>query len=172
MSGLHVDAEPLDADAFRPFGGVFRQPERPQDAEGPGWRWWGETLALAGDARGFGLGYLDLQPTSPPSFDWAERHMRSPELVAPLHGDCLVYAAPAEHPDEPGRAPAPERFRAFRVRSGEAVLLAPGVWHGAPFAAGGPCAALVLLASGSGREDTHVVRFPDTPVAILPARRS
>jgi ureidoglycolate lyase len=171
VSRLDLTAEPLDVEAFRPFGRVFHQPERAQDAEGPGWRWWGETLALAGDARGYGLGYLDLRPAAA-RFDWAERHMRSAELVAPLGGDCLVYAGPAEHPEDPDRAPGLDRFRAFRVPAGQAVLLAPGVWHGAPFAADGPCAALVVLASGTGREDTHVVRFPDSPVAILPARRS
>jgi ureidoglycolate lyase len=170
VSRLELAAEPLDEEAFRPFGRIFREPPRPQDADGPGWRWWGETLELAGDARGYGRGYHDQRPLTP-AVDWAERHMRSAELVAPLGGDCLVYAGPAEHPDEPGRAPQLERFRAFRVPAGQAVLLAPGVWHGAPFAADGPSAALVVLASGTGREDTHVVRFPESPVAILPARR-
>jgi ureidoglycolate hydrolase len=59
----------------------------------------------------------------------------------------------------------PERLRAFRVDPGQAVLLARGVWHGAPLAleAG---SALVFLLAGTGREDTEVVRFEDAPVEI------
>jgi hypothetical protein len=46
------------------------------------------------------------------------------------------------------------------------VLLAPGVWHGAPLAEGGPARAIVLLQKGTGSDDTVVVRFEHDPVQI------
>jgi ureidoglycolate lyase len=157
--------EPLTADAFATFGDVIDRPEAAHDAEGPGWRWWGERLVLDRPDRPFAAGYLALEP-APLTFDWAERHMRSAEAVVPLGGDLVLYVGPPDHPDEPGRLPPLERFRAFVVRSGQAVVLGRGVWHGAPLVPEGPLAALVLLAEGTAREDLHLARFPDTPVEI------
>jgi ureidoglycolate lyase len=159
-------AEPLAAAAFAPFGAVVEQPGRPQDADGPGWRWWGENQLLAASERGYGVGFLDLQPTEP-AFDWAERHMRSQELIAPLNGTCLVYVGPPESLEQPHALPPLEDFHVFRVQPGQALLLGAGVWHGAPLADGGPARVMVLLQQGTGRDDTVVVRFDDRPVQIV-----
>jgi ureidoglycolate lyase len=157
----------LTAAAFAPYGKVIEMPRRPQDAAGSGWKWWGETALLEGDARPYGIGYLDLQPAEL-CFDWAERHMRSMELLIPTGGDCLVYVGPPDHPDEPAHLPPLERFEVFRVRQGQGVLLDRGVWHGAPLALERPLNVIVLLHQNTGREDTAVVRFPDSPVIIHP----
>ncbi|MFL5796816.1 MAG: ureidoglycolate lyase [Actinomycetota bacterium] len=168
---VSIPVLPLTPDAFAPYGRVVERPERDGDAEGAGWRWWAETAILAGDGRAWTVGYLDLQPAEA-RFDWAERHMRSLEAVLATAGDLLVYVGPAEHPEEPGRLPALERFRAFRVPAGAGVIMDRGVWHGAPFAANGATPALVLLLEGTGRHDVTIVRFPDSPVAIEPAQSS
>ena len=160
---------PLAAAAFAPFGHVLAQPEERADADGPGWRWWGETMLVPASERPYGVGYLRLEPAAP-RFDWAERHMRSVELIVPAGGDVLVYVAPPEHPDEPERAPARESFRVFRVREGEGVVLAQGVWHGAPLAAERPAAAFVLLLERTGSEDTVITRFEQTPIEIAIGR--
>lgn len=147
-------AQPLDEVAFTPYGTVVQQPDRPADADGPGWRWWAETAALAATDRPFCVGFLDLQP-APLRFDWAERHDRSPELIVALAGDCLVYVG--NHS---------ESFEVFRLRAGQSVILNAGVWHGAPLAADGPARAMVLLREGTGAEDTAIVRFSDQPLAV------
>ncbi len=157
----------LSAAAFAPYGQVIEMPERSQDAAGPGWRWWGETVLLEGDERPYGIGYLDLQPADL-RFDWAERHMRSMELLIPAGGDCLVYVGPPDHPEQPEQMPPLERFEVFRVRKGQGVLLGRGVWHGAPLALDRPLNVIVLLHQNTGGEDTAVVRFPDSPVSIHP----
>jgi ureidoglycolate lyase len=158
-------AETLTAAAFAPFGRVLGKPERPEDAGGPGWRWWADTMLLASDGRPFGVGYLDITP-APLRFDWAERHFRTVEVLVPLDAACLVYAGPPE-PDEPaGHLPPMESFRVFRVEPGTGVALDPGVWHGAPLAAGAPVRVLCLILERTGQEDVTVVRFPDHPVTI------
>jgi len=158
-------AEALDRDAFAPYGRVVALPERPQDAGGPGWRWWAETALLSGDGRPWGVGYLDLRPATP-QFDWAERHMRTQEAIFATSGDLLVYVGPADHPDQPDRIPSFDRFRVFRVPPGAGVVMDRAVWHGAPLAPDGPTQALVLIQEGTGRHDVTVVRFPDAPVQI------
>jgi ureidoglycolate hydrolase len=154
-----LEARRLDPDAFAGYGTVVRQPEREHDAEGPGWRWWAETASLAATGSAYGIGFLDLRP-APLRFDWAERHLRSPEMIVALAGSCLVYvSAAAPERDEPGT------FEVFRLDPGQGVILSPGVWHGAPLAVDGPAAAMVLLREGTGVEDTAIVRFRDVPVA-------
>jgi ureidoglycolate lyase len=150
---------------FAPYGKVIEMPQRKVDAAGPGWQWWGENVFLEGDARPYGIGYLDLEPADL-RFDWAERHMRTVELIIPAGGDCLVYVGPPDHLDEPGRIPPLARFQVFRVRPGQGVLLDQGVWHGAPLALDRPLNAIVLLHQHTGQEDTTVVRFAETPVII------
>ena len=163
--GPTLPVRPLTREAFAPFGRVIGRPERGHDAEGPGWRWWAETVALDGDDRSWGIGYLDLEPADL-RFDWAERHLRTLEAVIPVSGDCLLYVAPPEHLDEPGRLPPFDHFQVFGVPAGSGVVLDRGVWHGAPLADGGPARAVVLILEGTGRDDVTVVRFEATPVAI------
>jgi ureidoglycolate lyase len=163
---MKLTLEELTPEAFAPFGAVIEQPRRERDAAGPGWAWWGEIATLAGGDRPYALGYLDLKP-APLRFDWAERHMHSDELLVPMGEACLVYVGPAEHPEEPGRLPPLERFRAFKVARGQAVLLHQGVWHGAPLAPDKPLKVLVALLHDTGRVDGHVVRFESTPVEIV-----
>lgn len=111
----------LTAEAFAPFGRVIMRPDRDRDAEGSGWSWWAETVILEGHGRPWGVGYLDLSPSAA-RFDWAERHMRSIEAIVPIDGSCLVYVAPPERFDDPGRLPAFERFEVFRVPPGRGVV--------------------------------------------------
>jgi ureidoglycolate hydrolase len=151
----------LTQEAFAPYGTVVRPPDRSQDATGPGWRWWAETVLLEGDGRRWGIGYLDLEPAPAPGFDWAERHLRSTEAIIPVSGGCLVYVARADHLDGPERAPAFEALEVFRVPAGSGVVMRPAVWHGAPLADGGPAKAIVLLLEGTGREDVTMVRFDE-----------
>jgi ureidoglycolate lyase len=161
-----LQARELSAGAFAPYGRVIEAPARSGDATGPGWTWWAETVLLPGDGRPWGVGCLTLEP-SELRFDWAERHMRTLEAVVPTGGDAFVYVGPPEHRDEPARLPDLGRFEVFRVPVGAGVVLDRGVWHGAPFAAGGSTAAFVLLLEGTGRTDVALARFPDTPVAFV-----
>ena len=166
MADVALPVRSLSPDSFAAYGTVIAPPDRDADGSGPGWRWWAETALLDGDERRWGVGYLDLEPVRPARFDWAERHMRTPEVVVPLGGPCLIYVAPAEHRDEPRRLPPLDRFEVFRVPRGLGVVLARGVWHGAPLAADGPTAAMVLILEGTGRNDVTIVRFEDTPVTV------
>jgi ureidoglycolate hydrolase len=154
--------EPLTEDAFAPFGKVLSEPLRASDADGPGWHWWGEVAHLPSDGRRWAFGYLALEP-APPTFDWAERHMRSPEVVLATESDIAVYVGLPTA----SQVPSLEDLRVFAVSPGAGVVLDPGVWHGAPLALGGrSTSALVLLLEGTGRDDVTVARFEDSPVTV------
>jgi ureidoglycolate hydrolase len=157
--------EELTVDAFAPFGQVFQAQERAADGSGPGWKWWAGIALLPGEEQPYMVGYLDLQPAEL-RFDWAERHMRSVEVLIPAGGDCLVYVGPPDFLEEPGRMPPLQSFRVFRIPQGQAVLLSKGVWHGAPLAVDQPLNVFVLLLNKTGDNDLNLVRFPDSPVEI------
>lgn len=162
---MQLSIQDLTEHVFAPFGKIIEQPNRAQDAQGPGWKWWSENALMESADRPYQIGYLDLTPAEL-KFDWAERHMRSAELIIPTGGDCLVYVAPPDYPEEPERLPLFERFQVFRVRQGQAVLLDKGVWHGAPLAIDKPLNAIVLLLSRTGEVDLSLVRFEEEPVRI------
>ena len=162
---MQLQVQELTNETFQPFGKVIEQPNRAEDAQGPGWKWWSENALMESADRPYQIGYLDLKPAEL-KFDWAERHMRSAELIIPTGGDCLVYVAPPDYLDEPERMPPFERFQVFRVSAGQAVLLHKGVWHGAPLAINTPLNVIVLLLSRTGEVDLSLVRFEDTPVTI------
>lgn len=166
MAEHQIHSEELGPDSFAPYGRVIQQPAAAADAGGDNWKWWGELTFMACAQRPYGLGYLALEPGEL-RFDWAERHMRSPELLAPLTGECLIYVAPPDHLDQPDRLPPHESFRVFHVRPGQAVLLHSGVWHGVPLAVGAPAKVLVLLLQGTGANDLTLVRFEDDPITIV-----
>jgi ureidoglycolate lyase len=166
MADCSARVQELSPQVFAAYGRVISMPERDADGSGPGWRWWAETAVLPGDGRPWGIGYLQLEPTPQPRFDWAERHLRTSEAVIPLGGPCLVYAAPAQRVGEPERPPAPDGFEIFRVPPGSGVILEAGVWHGAPLADAGPTTAVVLILEGTGRDDVTISRFQDTPVTV------
>jgi ureidoglycolate hydrolase len=163
MTTLEVEA--LTEGAFAPFGEVLRRPPASADATGSGWQWWGEVSHLPNDGRRWAFGYLALGP-APLRIDWAERHLRSPEVIVASSRDIAVYVAPATSGDDGSTRPSLDRFRVFEVPAGSAVILDPGVWHGAPFTMSGPTSAFVLLLEGTGRDDVTVVRFPDEAISV------
>lgn len=162
---MKLKIEDLTAESFTSFGEVVTRPARGQDAQGPGWVWWKENHIMAGGDRNYAIGYLDLYPAEL-SFNWAERHMHSDELLIPMGGECLVYVGPPDYLEQPMHLPPLERFRVFHVREGQGVLLGKGVWHGAPMALDKHLQVTVLLLKDTGNVDGHVVRFEDTPVFI------
>ncbi len=111
---MKLKIEDLTPETFAPFGEVITQPARTRDASGPGWTWWGQNHLLAGGDRNYAIGYLDLQPAEL-SFDWAERHMHSDELLVPMGEDCLVYVGPPDYPDRAGTSARPGPTSAFSV---------------------------------------------------------
>jgi ureidoglycolate lyase len=158
--GLRVS--PLTPEAFAPYGRLIRMPSSPATASGPGWDWWGEVEPLEAGDRPYTLGFLSLRPAGM-SFNWAERHMRSRELIVPMGGKCLIYVAVPSRPVDADR-PSPDGFSVFGLGPGEAVLLEKGIWHGAPLAVDRPLSVLIALLECTGAEDTQAVGLQELTV--------
>ncbi len=159
---MELRIESLSAQAFAPFGTVIEQPSRSADATGSGFQWWAELVDLNGGDRPYAIGVVGLTP-APLRFDWAERHEQSDELIVPMGEGCLIYVGPAEVADI---STALDRLHVFRLAAGQAVLLRPGVWHGAPMTDSQPLSVLIVLLHDTGSQDTRISRFEPTPVQV------
>jgi hypothetical protein len=58
-----------------------------------------------------------------------DRHLRTEEMFVPLDGDLCIPLAPCRDASDPEEKPVPEEFVCVMVPHGEAVILAPNVWH-------------------------------------------
>lgn len=163
---MQLRIEELSPEAFAPYGIVLQKPDRPADAGGNGWKWWGENAFLPADQRPYGIGILELKPAKL-QFDWAEQHMHSQELIIPTSVECLVYVGPPDNAEEPAGLQHLEDFKVFRVKAGQAVLLKEAAWHGAPLATDQPLNVLVLLLCNTGKEDVFIHHFENSPVEIV-----
>jgi ureidoglycolate hydrolase len=89
-----------------------------------------------------------------------ERHQHTREALVALEGEAILCLAP---PQEPG-ATGLQGVVALRVKTGQAIILEVGTWHGSPFPVGRkPARLLVIFRSGTGRSD---LEFHDLPQGL------
>ncbi len=94
-----------------------------------------------------------------PVINFNEYHNQCCEGILPLDGDILVHVAPASHPARPFPK---DEIEVFAVPQGTMVVLRPGVWHGAPYAAADkPVNVLVVLPERTYATDCAVVRLSE-----------
>lgn len=95
------------------------------------------------------VGVLRLKKRDP-EFHELERHVVTPEMLVAVEGDVVFPVAPAACPASALDASAVE---VFRLRQGEAVIMAPGVWHGLPFPLEEDATLLVVFKEGTPDHD-------------------
>ena len=161
---MKLQAQPLSAEAFAPFGEIVAQPKDAPIASLAELDYWADVAALPDLGGPLGVGYAALK-VCPMVQKSVERHMQTFEVLLPVGGDIVVVVGPADYPSEPGRLPAPESFQAFRVPEGQAVILKAGVWHYAPFAVGGPMSLFVIYKAGTAQNDVTLVGL--TPDRVM-----
>lgn len=157
---MKLKAQPLTAQDFAPFGEIVTLPQHRQPTGSlEGLDFWADLVPLQNIGAPYGVGYATLDKR-PFVQTCAERHMQTQELLHAIGGDMIVVVGPPDYPDEPNRLPPMESFRAFRVPAGDTVIMKPGVWHWAPFAAGGPMRLLVIYKANTGQTDVGYADFP------------
>ncbi|TVQ35720.1 MAG: ureidoglycolate hydrolase [Geminicoccaceae bacterium] len=147
LSRDRLALEPLDADAFAPFGTLLDLP-----LTGGAGRW--DRVANVQDLRGgletnVALIRAAAEPL-PATIARLERHPHSSQLFVPvgMAGRFLVVVAP-----DRGGQPDLAQLRAFLCEGARGVVYAPGVWHH-PLVSLVPCRFLMLVHEDGGAEDT------------------
>lgn len=155
-----IRAEPLTADAFRPFGEVLDCAGDPDRIINQGLcgRYHDRATLDFGDGRaGISLFKADLR-SLPYTLDMVERHPEGSQAFLPMSLDpFLVIVAP----DESGRPGTP---RAFLTAPGQGVNYRRGTWHGVltPLSGSGLFAVVDRIGEGPNLEE----HWFDTPWTV------
>ncbi len=137
MSATRLVVERLSSEAFAPFGtfaALLPSPESRPLGAGEIIRFWPDAGGVVGLGPQGGnqaaLGICQVQ-WRPWQIDTCEYHSFTSEGILPLDGDIMLHVGPPTGDD----VPQVERLQVFYVPKGTAVVIKPGVWHHAPFAA-------------------------------------
>lgn len=148
---MRINAEPLTAADFAPFGDVLEAAGPPDKLinEGLCGRWHDRARLDFGSGRA-GISIFRAEPRALPyRLGLMERHPEGSQAFIPMSQDgFLVIVAP----DAGGRPGAP---RAFVTAPGQGVNLLRGTWHGVltPLAAPGLFAVIDRIGDGANLEE-------------------
>jgi ureidoglycolate lyase len=154
-----IVAEPLTAEAFKPFGAVLEGPPT------PGRVYVSETLANGRAHAPVCLSVATVEPKKdlPLRVTVLERHEHSSQTFVPLSVSRYLVLATL---DAPGGGPDLTRLRAFVARAGQGVTYAMGTWHHPVTVLDAPASFAVLMwrDGTSGDEEFVPVTTPLTVV--------
>lgn len=152
-------AEPLTAEAFKPFGAVLEGPPT------PGRVYVSDTLANGRAHAPVCLSVATVEPKKdlPLRVTVLERHEHSSQTFVPLSVSRYLVLATL---DAPGGGPDLTRLRAFVARAGQGVTYAMGTWHHPVTVLDAPASFAVLMwrDGTSGDEEFVPVTTPLTVV--------
>jgi ureidoglycolate lyase len=119
---MRIVAEPLTAEAFKPYGAVLEGPSV------PGRVYVNDTLANGRPHAPLSLSIATVAPTKalPLVVKVLERHEHSSQSFIPLSVSRYLVLATR---DAPGGGPDVATLRAFVARAGQGVTYAMGTWH-------------------------------------------
>ncbi len=129
-----IKVRKLSVEAFHKFGSYGTMISPDAEATGPK----DATIVFYRDMVqqeifGANPNYSTLQVKPRPQvIEYGEYHNNTCEVMMPLNGDAIIWAAPADCSDH---VPV-EKIEAFYVPQGTLLCLRPGVWHHAPYAVG------------------------------------
>jgi ureidoglycolate lyase len=150
MTTRTLKVQELDAENAAPYGTLVDTSTKDPAFVGDEFSFWNE-LAIDETRGPISVGMVEARPheLSAKTF---ERHTGTGELLAPLNGDViLVLGEPTA-----GLAPDVEKFKAFWLRAGSAMLLKSGTWHYAPMTEGEPVKVLVVFQKGTPDNDLEM----------------
>ena len=156
-----IQVEPLTLESFSPYGAFadMLSPKGVSIGQNPV-IFFRDMLECPLDGKAASLSCCVVTPR-PLIIDEAEEHSHTAEVTLPLDGDIIIFVGEATPEDIPE-----DRLRIFYVPSGTAVVIKPGIWHGAPFPAKQQTVhALVVLPQRTYTNDC-VVKTLSAPVTV------
>lgn len=159
MSGVVLEAVPLTAAAFAPFGEVLETAGHTPRLINEGTSERFDDLAPVDVLANGGRPLISIFKATPRPLPFRvkglERHPLSSQAFFPLDGlPFLVVVA------EAGDSPWPNRIRAFRASGKQGVSYRRNTWHHALFALGETCHFLVIDRGGSEENCDETVIEP------------
>ena len=156
-----IVAEPLTAEAFKPFGAVLEGPPT------PGRVYVSETLANGRAHAPVCLSVATVEPKKdlPLRVTVLERHEHSSQTFVPLSVSRYLVLATL---DAPGGGPDLTRLRAFVARAGQGVTYAMGTWHHPVTVLDAPASFAVLMWRDGTSGDEEFVPVTTSLTVVVP----
>jgi ureidoglycolate lyase len=126
MSKL-IQVEELTEESFKEYGKVVKIPNIPPPKVGEGWDCWNYISMMDVDTP-IGMGLVTTKEREL-YVDEMERHVSREELLLPMGKEIIQPVAKCLDIDDPNEKPDPSTVRCFRIKPGEAIIIAKGVWH-------------------------------------------
>jgi ureidoglycolate lyase len=154
-----VAVQSLNLDAFQRYGTFVKMIDNPNRPSGRPVIFTPDMIQMQlGGTSTASFSICRVEPRAP-VISGNEYHNLCCEGILPLDGDILIHVAPASSPAMPFPK---ERIEVFAVPQGTMVVLRPGVWHGAPYAAAdAPVNVLVVLPERTYALDCGRVRLSE-----------
>lgn len=119
---MTVTTERITEENFSPFGAVVIMPEGEPSSEGASYRFWSDIVHYDVDGS-TEIGICTVFKPGGASITGLERHLGTPEILIPIDAPFILPVLAGDQ--------EVSQLAAFRVNIGEAVVINPGVWHGA-----------------------------------------
>lgn len=144
-----IEAEPLTSENAAQFGKVLAF-DGPASSAGEWWNCW-EGCAELSQGRQW-VGFVRSRAANPTIAEM-EREPGT-EIVLPVTGKVVQIVAAGTRDAEGTDRPDPLTARAFIIKPGTALVMAPGIWHAAAFGLGAP-ASYFYVAERRKAEDSE-----------------
>ncbi|GLR54858.1 ureidoglycolate lyase [Shinella yambaruensis] len=164
-----IEAEALRPETVAEFGRALVFEGRPASSAGEWWRCW-EGCAGLSEGRQW-VGFVRVDGESPEIREM-EREPGT-EIVIPVEGELVQVVSNGTRDPSGVERPDARGARAFVLKPGTALVMAPGVWHAAAFGLRGP-ASYFYVAERRKAEDSEDrggwVEFADRFRLVCPCR--
>lgn len=139
---VQIKPEELTTESFAPYGRVLEVPDHACTKQGAGWVCWSPVDFMLPDAP-VGVGIVRCGQA--PQITALERHVSREELLWTTTRDVVMAVdLPVRLGDALAR-PNIETTRVFRIKAGQAVIIARGTWHSPAFAVQGEAEYFFLV---------------------------
>ena len=156
-----IVAEPLTAEAFKPFGAVL------EGSSVPGRVFLSDTLANGRPQAPVCLSVATVEPKKdlPLQVKVLERHEHSSQTFIPLSVSRYLVLATL---DAPGGGPDVAGLRAFVARAGQGITYAMGTWHHPVTVLDTPATFAVLMWRDGTAGDEEFVPVTTPLIVVVP----
>jgi len=142
---MSIKSQRLTAENFKKFGKIVSLPEKKPTSEDKTYKFWSDIANYHIDGK-TEIGLCTVYKQDSIVINGMEKHNETPEILIPIDAPFIL----------PLQKEGDDSLQAFKVDPGEAVVIDPGIWHGAciPFAVP-ECTYFVIFKHGTPHQDVY-----------------
>ena len=142
---MSIKSQPLKAENFKRFGKIVLLPDNKPTSEDKTYKFWSDIANYHIDGY-TEIGLCTVYKQDSIMINGMEKHIETPEILIPADAPFIL----------PLQKDGDDYLEAFKVNPGEAVVIDPGIWHGACIPLGiSECTYFVIFKQGTPHKDVY-----------------